>query len=218
MLDLAPLGTERAWTNHSALLGVDAHICGYSLITMRQIGDPRGNRDERETDAAPARLARTQGVRNHWRVPLITLGLVILMKTAVLCTQGIEFRPWDISIVKALLLTKFILLGDAMKIGERTTTRPLIWPTLYMAFPFLMLLLIMTIIEEANVGLFVHPVDRRIARRRQAGADVYHRPRAARAEVRDAAVGCKCVRSEWPRGEEILASRKPIIVTPEVRW
>ena len=49
-----------------------------------------------------------------------------------------------------------MLLGDAMKIGERTTTGPLIWPTLYKAFAFLVLLIIMTIIEEAVVGLFHH--------------------------------------------------------------
>ncbi len=86
----------------------------------------------------------------------ITLGAVILLKTAVLHTQGIEVAPWGIAIVKALLLAKFILVGRAMKIGERATTSPLIWPTLYRAAAFLMLLIILTIIEEAIVGLFHH--------------------------------------------------------------
>jgi hypothetical protein len=53
------------------------------------------------------------------------------------------------------VLAKFILVGDAMKIGEgRTGT--LIWPTLHKAFGFLLLLVILTIIEEAVVGLFHH--------------------------------------------------------------
>jgi hypothetical protein len=87
----------------------------------------------------------------------ITLGSVILMKTAVLHSQGIEFAPWGIAIVKAAVLAKFMLLGKAMKIGERTTTTsPLIWPTLHKAFAFLVLLIIMTIIEEAVVGMFHH--------------------------------------------------------------
>jgi hypothetical protein len=84
----------------------------------------------------------------------ITLGAVILMKTAVLHTQGVEFTPWGIAIVKAVVLAKFMLLGEAMKIGGRTTTGPLIWPTLRKAFSLLVLLIIMTIIEEAVVGLF----------------------------------------------------------------
>jgi hypothetical protein len=82
----------------------------------------------------------------------ITLGAVILMKTAVLHTQGIEFAPWGVAVGKAVVLAKFMLLGEAMKIGERTT-RPLIWPTLQKALALLVVLIIMTMIEEAVVGL-----------------------------------------------------------------
>jgi hypothetical protein len=84
----------------------------------------------------------------------IAIGAVVLMKTAVLHTQGIDIAPWGIAAVKAAVLAKFMLLGFAMKIGGRNTTRPLIWPTLHMAFGFLVLLMIMTIIEEAVVGWF----------------------------------------------------------------
>jgi hypothetical protein len=85
----------------------------------------------------------------------ITLGAVIMMKTAVLHTQGIEFSPWGIAIVKAAVLAKFMLIGNAMKIGERHTG-PLIWPTLHKAFAVLLLLVILTLIEESVVGLFHH--------------------------------------------------------------
>jgi len=86
----------------------------------------------------------------------ITLGAVILMKASVLRDQGIMFAPWGIAAVKALVLAKFILIGRAMKIGERYSTRPLIWPTLHKAFTFLVLLVVLTIIEEVIVGLFHH--------------------------------------------------------------
>jgi hypothetical protein len=85
----------------------------------------------------------------------ITLGAVIMMKTAVLHAQGIEFSPWGIAIVKAAVLAKFMLVGNAMKIGERHTG-PLIWPTLHKAFAVLLLLVILTLIEESVVGLFHH--------------------------------------------------------------
>jgi hypothetical protein len=84
----------------------------------------------------------------------VTLGAVIVMKSAVLHTHGIDSPMWGIAIVKAMLLAKFMLIGHAMKIGERNTTRPLIWPTLWRAFAFLVLLIVLTIIEEAVVGLF----------------------------------------------------------------
>jgi hypothetical protein len=85
----------------------------------------------------------------------ITLGAVIMMKTAVLHTEGVEFAPWGVAIVKAAVLAKFMLLGHALKIGERYTGA-LIWPTLHKAFGFLLLLVILTIIEEIAVGLFHH--------------------------------------------------------------
>ena len=64
----------------------------------------------------------------------ITIGAVIMMKTAVLHTEGIDFVPWGIAIVKAMLLAKFMLVCRAIKIGERDTTSPLVWPTLHRAF------------------------------------------------------------------------------------
>jgi len=84
----------------------------------------------------------------------ITLGAVLLLKTEALHAEGIAFAPWGVAIVKAVVLAKFILLGQAMKIGERTTTSPLVWPTLRKAFAFLVLLIILTVIEESIVGLF----------------------------------------------------------------
>jgi hypothetical protein len=83
----------------------------------------------------------------------ITLGAVILLKAATLHTQGIGFAPWGIAAIKAAVLAKFMLIGRAMKLGERNITSPLIWPTLYRAFAFLALLVVLTIIEEAVVGM-----------------------------------------------------------------
>ena len=83
----------------------------------------------------------------------ISLGAVILLKAAVLHTEGIEFTPWGIAIIKALVLAKFILLGEDMKVGGRDTSGPLIWPTLRKVFGLLVLLIVMTTIEEAVVGL-----------------------------------------------------------------
>jgi hypothetical protein len=84
----------------------------------------------------------------------IVIGAVILYKDAVLHGQGISFTPWGIAIVKAVVLAKFILIGDAMRLGEGFKARPLIWPTLYKTFSFLIFLIVLTIIEEIVVGLF----------------------------------------------------------------
>lgn len=86
----------------------------------------------------------------------VTFGTVILMKAAVLHTHGIHYVIWGSAIVKALLIAKFMLLGRIMKIGERYRGRPLIWTTLHKAFGFLLLLVVMTVAEEAVIGLVHH--------------------------------------------------------------
>jgi hypothetical protein len=84
----------------------------------------------------------------------ITLGAVILTKTAALHAQGMDITPWGSAIVKAMVLAKFMLVGRAMGMGEHATDSPLIWPTLHKTFAFLALLIVLTLIEEAVVGLF----------------------------------------------------------------
>lgn len=87
----------------------------------------------------------------------VTLGAVIMMKAAVLRTEGgVEFIPWGIAIVKAVVLGKFVLLGNMVHVGGRDIAGPLVWPTLRRAFAVLILLIVLTIIEEAVVGLFHH--------------------------------------------------------------
>jgi hypothetical protein len=83
----------------------------------------------------------------------VTLGAIILMKTAVLHAHDISFAPWGIAVVKAMVLAKFMAIGQAMKVGQRHLTRPLIWQTLHQTFAFLLLLVALTIIEEIVVGL-----------------------------------------------------------------
>ena len=86
----------------------------------------------------------------------ICIGAVVLFKSATLQQAGIGYAVWGIAAVKALLLAKFILVGRALRLGKRFGDQPLIWPTLYHAFTFLILLLILTTFEELFVGLLHH--------------------------------------------------------------
>jgi hypothetical protein len=85
----------------------------------------------------------------------ICFGAVILFKSAVLREAGIHYAIWGIAAIKALLLAKFLLLGRMLHVGTRYRDKPLIWPTLYHALMFLIVLLILTTVEELIVG-FIH--------------------------------------------------------------
>jgi hypothetical protein len=88
----------------------------------------------------------------------ICLGAVLLLKSAILRDFGISFTIWGVAAVKALLLAKFMLVGSALRLrlGDRFRDRPLIWPTLYRALMYLVLLLVLTTVEELVVGVIRH--------------------------------------------------------------
>ncbi|MDM0019516.1 hypothetical protein [Variovorax saccharolyticus] len=82
----------------------------------------------------------------------VTIAAVNVMKAAVLHDHGIHAAYWGVAIVKAALLAKFVMLGKALKVGEHKATDPLIWPTLHKAFAFLVLLVVLTGLEELVKG------------------------------------------------------------------
>jgi hypothetical protein len=85
----------------------------------------------------------------------VCLGAVELYKTAVLSEVGIAYTFWGVAVVKAVVLAKFMMLGRMLKVGQRYRNRPLIWPTLYHALIYLVVLLLLTTAEELVVG-FIH--------------------------------------------------------------
>lgn len=82
----------------------------------------------------------------------VCFSAIVLHKTAVLRDVGVSFSPWGFAAVKAFILGKFMLIGHDIRLGERFTGRPLIYPTLYRSVVFLVFLLVLSAIEEAVVG------------------------------------------------------------------
>jgi hypothetical protein len=83
----------------------------------------------------------------------VCFGALILYKTAILHGEGISYTPYGIAVVKALLLGKFILVGQALRIGDRYKSRRVIHVIALKAVLFLLMLLVLSVIEEAIVGL-----------------------------------------------------------------
>jgi hypothetical protein len=86
----------------------------------------------------------------------VCLGALLLFKGAILEEAEISFTAWGRAAIKAMVLAKFMLVGRVLRLGERYKDRALIWPTLHKSFAFLVLLLILTTVEEVVVGLLNH--------------------------------------------------------------
>jgi hypothetical protein len=83
----------------------------------------------------------------------VCFGAMIFYKTAVLRGHGIDIAPYGLAAIKALVLGKFILLGHAAKMGDRYERRRFIHVVARKSMLFLVLLLVLSFIEEAVVGV-----------------------------------------------------------------
>jgi len=74
-------------------------------------------------------------------------------KAAVLDAYGVSFAPWLFAAIKALVAAKFLLVGRMFRLGDGLAKRhPLIVSTLYRAFAFLLVLALLTVVEEIVMG------------------------------------------------------------------
>ena len=84
----------------------------------------------------------------------VCFGALILLKSAILHGHGFEPTPWGFALVKAALLAKFMMLGQALRLDRRFGARPLIWPILHRSVVFLALLVALSVAEHVAAGLF----------------------------------------------------------------
>jgi hypothetical protein len=83
----------------------------------------------------------------------VCFGAEILYKTAILNAEGISYAPYGLAAVKALILAKFMLVGEAARLGDRYKSRRVIYIILHKSLLFLLLLLVLSEIEEALSGI-----------------------------------------------------------------
>ena len=79
----------------------------------------------------------------------ICFGALILYKAAVLRAHGVGFPVLGLAVAKALVLGKFVLLGRDLHVGERHRDKPLVYSVLYQVVVFALLLLVLSVLEEA---------------------------------------------------------------------
>lgn len=83
----------------------------------------------------------------------VCFAAILLYKSAILSSIGEHYLPLGLAAGKALILGKFVLLGEAAGVGTRIGARTLLQRVLRNSVLFLLLLVLLTIVEEIIVGL-----------------------------------------------------------------
>ena len=82
----------------------------------------------------------------------VCFGAIQLFKTAVLRDAGVEYLPLGFAAAKALILGKFLLIGEAARVGSRLAARTLLQRIVQRVLLLLLLLVVLVVIEELIVG------------------------------------------------------------------
>jgi hypothetical protein len=83
----------------------------------------------------------------------VCFAAILLYKSAILSSIGEHFLPLGLAAGKALILGKFVLLGEAAGVGTRVRSRTLLHRIVRSSILFLVLLVLLTVVEEVIVGL-----------------------------------------------------------------
>lgn len=85
----------------------------------------------------------------------VCFSVLLLYKTSILSAGQTVMLPYGTAIVKALVIGKFILIGEALKIGHRAHAPSLLHRIAWRSFLFLLMLVVLNVIEEVVIG-WVH--------------------------------------------------------------
>ena len=83
----------------------------------------------------------------------VCFAAILFYKSAILSSIGEHYLPLGLAAGKALILGKFVLLGEAAGVGKRIGARTLLQRILSSSVLFLVLLVLLTIVEEIIVGI-----------------------------------------------------------------
>lgn len=80
-------------------------------------------------------------------------GVFTTYRRLLMAEFQISYGDYGISIIKALILAKVIMLGDILRLGKRLEDRPLIIPTSYKTVVFTVWVVLFSILESTVSGL-----------------------------------------------------------------
>lgn len=84
----------------------------------------------------------------------VILGLFVLEQSITLAKQNISYTSQGFALINAFVLAKVVLVAEDLKLGHRFKDRSLIYPVLYKACVFAVLLILFHILEAVLVGMF----------------------------------------------------------------
>lgn len=82
----------------------------------------------------------------------ICFSVLLLYETSLTAAPAGDPVPWSLALVKALVLGKFILIGEALSVGAHADSYPLLHRILWKSVAMLAVLVVFKALEELIIG------------------------------------------------------------------
>jgi len=82
----------------------------------------------------------------------VCFGVALIYKSALLQQEGVNFLPHGLAAIKALILGKFVLLGEAAGIGSRLRVSSVAMAVTFKTLMFFLFLVLLSVAEELVAG------------------------------------------------------------------
>ncbi len=84
----------------------------------------------------------------------VVFGLFVLHEWVVLSNNHLTYRFYGFALINALILAKIMLVAEGLHFAEKFEAKPLIFPILYKALAFTVLLMGAYVVEATAVAMF----------------------------------------------------------------
>jgi hypothetical protein len=126
--------------------------------------------------APPARSIQQRALRELRNFAILAVylwicfGALVFLRDTMLRFQGVSYLPWGFALIKALIIAKFVMLGEMLQSKEQPSHERLVAKVARKLLFLLVLLIILTFIEEVVTAL-IHGEDLTAAIARAAATD-----------------------------------------------
>jgi hypothetical protein len=98
-------------------------------------------------------------LKRYWAIFIylaVVFGSFTIYRRLIMSESGVDYLHYGFAVVKALILAKIILIGEALRLGRRFEHPPLIIAALYKSLVFGLFFALFAVLEHTIEGLVHH--------------------------------------------------------------
>jgi hypothetical protein len=121
----------------------------------QQLGEPHGVAEPHKPSLKERAVHEAKSFFVIFVYLFVLFGLFVLYEDTILAHAGITrgFTPYGFAVVNALIFAKVMLVADDLHLGRRFEQMPLIYPIVFKAVIFAVVLMGFHVVEELVIGM-----------------------------------------------------------------